>query len=855
LLSDGHRGFTLISHNGGSFDNVIVLEQILNNFFLKVDTVYKGAKILTMTVPEYKLRFIDSMSFLPMALKKLPAAFDLQSKKGDFPHFFNLSKNFNYVGPIPDIKYYGADNMSAAGRNEFLEWYEKQGDKVFDFQREILAYCRSDVCVLREACTKFRQLVMETTANNVEFDERGLPIYIAAVDPFSCSTLAGLCLTVFRSKFLKEKCKVVETPPEHGEDTSPSSDKEKENSLGNLKKKNPTTKFVFEKSPIGLIPAGGYARKDTFSKKSILWLELYSLRNKVHVCHAKNGGEFNVPGTNYRVDGYIWETNTILEFLGDYYHGCPTHTKDMSETENGVKATQRFAMTLDRLSEFKRMGYIVVEKWECAFEDDLLHLTDEEKAHLDELDLVERLDPRDAFYGGRCNAIALHAAPIDDYIINYYDVRSMYPDGMKSCPYPEGHPDIITDEFKSDVSEYFGLIKLRMLPPRDLYHPVMPYRCRGKLTFPLCRNCAEKENYSLCNCTDDERAFVGTFVTLEVIRGIEAGYKVLKVFEVYHYDEFTQYSPETRTGGLFTDYVDTFLKIKTEASGYPSWCLTATDKELYVKNFYEHEGVRLDPDKIKYNPGLRLIAKAFLNNLWGRLGLRDNLPKTEFVRSPQRFFDIINDASNNVKDFHIITQDAVAVSYEKYTDAIAMNYSTNPILAAFTTCHGRLHLLEYMTAAGKSLLYTDTDSLFKISHPDRPDLEPPLGDYLGDLTSELQPGEHIVEFASSAAKSYVFKTNTGRKECRLKGFSLNYRNSLLINFDVMRDMVLNQKIQENPKLKTVITVNENKITRNKYKCKIYNSKEVKRYRAVYNKRIIMNDLTTVPFGYDFSHYQ
>ena len=157
-----------------------------------------------------------------------------------------------------------------------------------------------------------------------------------------------------------------------------------------------------------------------------------------------------------------------------------------------------------------------------------------------------------------------------------------------------------------------------------------------------------------------------------------------------------------------------------------------------------------------------------------------------------------------------------------------------------------------MVQAGEDLLYTDTDSLFKLSDPKRPDLDPPVGDYLGDLTYELNEGEHITEFCSSGAKSYVYLTNTGKKVCRLKGFTLNYENSLLINFEVMRDMVLSQKIQRNPDLKTVVTINNKKIRRNKYQCKIYNAKEVKRYRAVYNKRIIMPDLTTVPFGYDYS---
>ena len=39
----------------------------------------------------------------------------------------------------------------------------------------------------------------------------------------------------------------------------------------------------------------------------------------------------------------------------------------------------------------------------------------------------------------------------------------------------------------SKIGEYFGLAKCTILPPTELYHPALPYREQGKLTFPLCR--------------------------------------------------------------------------------------------------------------------------------------------------------------------------------------------------------------------------------------------------------------------------------------------------------------------------------------------------------------------------------
>ena len=120
-----------------------------------------------------------------------------------------------------------------------------------------------------------------------------------------------------------------------------------------------------------------------------------------------------------------------------------------------------------------------------------------------------------------------------------------------------------------------GLIKCTVLPPTRLYHPVLPYRCDNKLLFCLCRSCATQQNFEgeCPHSTAAERALTGTWVMDEVRLAVQKGYKVLEIFEVYEYD-VTQYDRQTGQGGLFVQYIDTFLKLKTEASGYPSWVRT-----------------------------------------------------------------------------------------------------------------------------------------------------------------------------------------------------------------------------------------------------------------------------------------
>jgi hypothetical protein len=66
--------------------------------------------------------------------------------------------------------------------------------------------------------------------------------------------------------------------------------------------------------------------------------------------------------------------------------------------------------------------------------------------------------------------------------------------------------------------------------------------------------------------------------------------------------------------------MNTFLRIKLEASGWPENCRTQAEKDAYVEEIWQREGIRLDPTRIEFNPGLREVAvswkfKHFSKNL------------------------------------------------------------------------------------------------------------------------------------------------------------------------------------------------------------------------------------------------
>jgi hypothetical protein len=79
------------------------------------------------------------------------------------------------------------------------------------------------------------------------------------------------------------------------------------------------------------------------------------------------GGEYRIPGTRWRVDGYDVETNTVYEYHGTYWHGHPSHP-EYSENEPhptaGMTWKQLYDKTIERDRKIIDMGYNLVIFWQ-----------------------------------------------------------------------------------------------------------------------------------------------------------------------------------------------------------------------------------------------------------------------------------------------------------------------------------------------------------------------------------------------------------------------------------------------------------------------------------------------------------
>ncbi|KAL9952551.1 hypothetical protein ACROYT_G039820 [Oculina patagonica] len=264
---------------------------------------------------------------------------------------------------------------------------------------------------------------------------------------------------------------------------------------------------------------------ENHSAVSIAWLDYIAEKNNIKIQHALEGGE-KVINNKLKVDGFCESTNTVYEFQGCFWHGCPDCYKpDVINNKNQCDMGTLYNKTKAKNNKITSAGYNLIEMWECKLKKDKSF----QKYYKNDLnrEVVGPLNPRDGFFGGRTNASKLLYNFKDGEYGKYVDFCSLYPTVQFYKKYPIGHPEKIISPEKYD-KKWYGFIKCKILAPRELCHPVLPQKIKcensEKLMFPLCLSCAKSKQQERCQHNENERSFIGTWTTDEVNKAIEKGF-------------------------------------------------------------------------------------------------------------------------------------------------------------------------------------------------------------------------------------------------------------------------------------------------------------------------------------------
>ncbi|XP_022802010.1 uncharacterized protein LOC111339593 [Stylophora pistillata] len=318
----------------------------------------------------------DRMCFLSMALSAFLSTFRIpELKKGFFPHKFHMPDHQNYVGPLPAAEYYDPEGLSQNKKQEFETWYaqEQRKNQPFHLKEELIAYCCSDVKLLKAGCQKFIE----------EFQS------IAKFNPMAkCVTIAQACNRYWRKCVMTPESITIE--PECGRE--------------------------------GATP--------NHSHVALEWL-LWTERNLgTRLQHARNDGEYSIPHdpTVYSVDGYDAQTRTVYEFHGCLFHWCRECYPQRSQIpfcSSGLTVEACRRQTAQKTTKLRQLGYAVVDMWQCQWEQ-LKKIKPDLRDFVQSLSLTTPIHPREAFFGGRTETTTLYHRidPTQREQIRYVDVTS-----------------------------------------------------------------------------------------------------------------------------------------------------------------------------------------------------------------------------------------------------------------------------------------------------------------------------------------------------------------------------------------------------------------------------------------------
>ena len=256
----------------------------------------------------------------------------------------------------------------------------------------------------------------------------------------------------------------------------------------------------------------------------------------------------------------------------------------------------------------------------------------------------------------------------------------------------------------------------------------------------------------------------------------------------------------------------------------------------------------MDYDNIKENKGLRTLAKMLLNSMWGKFGQWLNKTQVQTFDDPQAFHRFLETSTLDVRHVSVINDDLVEVHYQYQDEDIPVSPNLNIFVACFTTCWACLRLYAALELLGERVLYYDTDSVLFLQEEGQ--ANPALGPYLGEFTSELDDDDYIVEFVSGGPKNYGFQTHKGKVECKVRGFRLNSEGKTQLNYDVMRQNVLDELQKPLLKPRQTQVIKTHQIVRDPKTYQLYTFPDYKWYQLVYDKRVVNpSSFHTYPYGY------
>lgn len=196
LIVPKYNGYKVYAHNLSKFDGIFLLPILakLNSDAVKVSVIKRDNLLININIKFGKCQvdIRDSLLMLPSSLRELAKSFGIPASesKGIFPYSF-VSDNLDYVGDVPDIKFFSGITRQEYETYSILSSLDSPNS--WNLREETIKYCLQDCKVLYKIIVKFNFLCN----NKFKINIHRFP------------TLPSLAYGIFRASFLKHNIPIL----------------------------------------------------------------------------------------------------------------------------------------------------------------------------------------------------------------------------------------------------------------------------------------------------------------------------------------------------------------------------------------------------------------------------------------------------------------------------------------------------------------------------------------------------------------------------------------------------------------------------------------------------------------------
>ncbi len=327
-----------------------------------------------------------------------------------------------------------------------------------------------------------------------------------------------------------------------------------------------------------------------------------------------------------------------------------------------------------------------------------------------------------------------------------------------------------------------------------------------------------------------ERAWIGTYCSVELCYAVKLGYQILQLFEGYVYSK-EEY--------IFSKFMKTLAVLKLKVGKEIMWNSTIPNITIlqhsatsanYAEEINRHLDLRgttleLRQDDIVPDRQKRQLYKNFMNSTVGKFSQKTRQKSTVFATCAADIENIILN-EETIQDFRVLGEDVCQLETRISRESRSCR-KTNPVIGSFVTALSRIDMHKHILTLSKYKyvpLYTDTDSLIFFGNSSSTPPPLPISHNFGDFRKEY---ENLEAFCCIGKKNYAVtlkpstpsdlqESGDDKIVLKVRGLSFKAKNSQTsVTFDTFRDFLTNssRKTTSIPQVRVTKSKNPIAVTR------------------------------------------